>query len=345
MAFSSMAIKPQCLPAALNPSRIGSKFVQAVDSLRDIELLFDRELYDLCYFKWRKAEELATNYEKLPLPAEVLSWKRKLAMVLSSYQKEIHSQLQRESDLLLQVTDLNPYWQHTTNLASLIGDDSATEDLMSRRLDTTLVLQSKVLHYHILYGLSFIKGDMIAAERSVSDLIELLEVFPDRIKDDPHAYVTAISNKVSLYHTVKRWDEIPPLLGKIRDVPSKIKQSKFTVKLWIRTYNVELEMYRDSKRPDEALPLIAEIELFISQHLGVVTPDYLLLFYYQFANIYFLRAEFGKSLHWVDMILNERFEKARMDIQCYARILNLMVHFELNNILVLRYALDTVVEF
>jgi hypothetical protein len=39
--------------------------------------------------------------------------------------------------------------------------------------------------------------------------------------------------------------------------------------------------------------------------------------------------------------MNSNFGNTREDIQSYARILNLIVHFELNNIIVLRYAVDS----
>jgi hypothetical protein len=70
------------------------------------------------------------------------------------------------------------------------------------------------------------KGETKKAEKHISDLIKFLEKYPDRIKEDPHAYVTAIGNKVGLYLSGKRWNEIPPLLQKIRDVPLKYKRKQ-----------------------------------------------------------------------------------------------------------------------
>ena len=65
------------------------------------------------------------------------------------------------------------------------------------------------------------------------------------------------------------------------------------------------------------------------------------MFYYQFANIFFQKKDFSKSLHWLNENINSSFRSVREDIQSYARILNLIVHFELNNIIVLRYAVDS----
>ncbi|WP_257669961.1 hypothetical protein [Parapedobacter tibetensis] len=315
-----------------------------LDLLKDIELLFDKELYDLCYYKIQKAEDLAGNYEKLSLLTEVSFWKRKLALAVSGDLKDIHSLLVKEREAIEQMSVLNTYWQHTINISNLINDDHFIRKLTETKSNIAYALQSQVLHYHILYGLHFMKGDIKKAEKHISELIKLLEESPDHIKEDPHSYVTAIGNKIGLYLSSKQWDEIPALIHKIREVPLKYKpknESRFTVRLWLRTFNVELEMYRDSRQLEKGIALMDEIQQFIEKRRKAIPADYILLFYYQFANIFFLKKEYAKSLRWLNEILNSNFVNIREDIQSYARILNIIVHFELNNIIVLRYAVDS----
>ena len=55
-----------------------SKTAEITDLIRDIEILFTKELFDQCYFTIQKAEKLAARYEKLSLMIEILNWKRKL---------------------------------------------------------------------------------------------------------------------------------------------------------------------------------------------------------------------------------------------------------------------------
>jgi hypothetical protein len=238
---------------------------------------------------------------------------------------------------------LNGYWQQTITIGNLINDEHFLTQLTRTEIHT-YALQSQVLHYHMLYSLHFIKGNIEEAEKRISGLIKLLEQDPDRIKEDPHSYVTAIGNKIGLYLSAKRWGEIPELLDKIRVVPEKYNlksESRFTLRLWLRVFNVELEMYRDSRQLEKGIALIAEIQQFIEKRQKAIPADYILLFYYQFANIFFLKKEYSKSLRWLNEIINSNFGDTREDIQSYARILNLIVHFELNNIIVLRYAVDS----
>jgi hypothetical protein len=181
------------------------------------------------------------------------------------------------------------------------------------------------------------------AENEISNLISLLEKYPHRIEYDPASYVTAISNKIGILFSQERWKEIAPLIKNMRDVPVKYKlmdESKFTVRLWLRIFNLELELYRDTGQLTNGIHLIAEVENYIRFRKNVIPGNYSIMLYYQMACIYFSNNDFAKSLDWVNEIINYNFEENRNDLQCYARILNLMIHFELNNIIVLRYAVD-----
>lgn len=312
--------------------------------LKDIELLFEKELYDLCHHKILKAEALAVKYEKLSLLTEIFFWKRKLALAVSANKNEINSILLNEDTVIEQMKTLNTWWDRTINIDKLLKDDSFLNQSRKRINHQSNVLQSRVLNYHILYGLNFIKGDITKADENISDLIKMLERFPHRIQEDPHSYVTAIGNKIGMYLRERKWKAIPALIKKMRDVPSKYKlksESRYTVRLWLRLFNIELEMYRDSRQLDKAIGLMTEVQLFIDKRRKSIPADYLLLLCYQFANIFFLKKAYSQSLRWLNEIINVNFGDTRNDIQCYARILNLIVHFELRNIIVLRYALDS----
>jgi hypothetical protein len=318
---------------------------ELLELIRDIEILFDKELYGACHYKIQKAEMLALKNEKLALLHEILSWKRKLVLVMSAgNRKEVNGILEMESDVLEKLKTLNTYWRRTINLFEIMKDEKALKGTMTERPAKTDALQAKILHHHILFSVYFIKRNISKSQKEISSLIVLLEEHPERIEDDPTSYATAISNKISMLLAQKKWDEIPGLIRKIRDIPSNYtlrSENIFYTRLWLRTYNVELEMYRDSMQLEKGIRLIEEIKDYIAKHKKSVPRDYEMLFYYQFAYIFFLKKDFHNSLIWINEILNGNFGEIRIDIQCYARILNLIVHFELNNIIVLRYAVDS----
>ncbi len=338
------------LKALKNYSAKNSINSELLNLLGDIEILFSKELYDLCFYKIEKAEKVANDYEKYGLLYEILIWKRKL--MLTNYGESINGAgtvTVREKDIVERMQSLNTYWDYTLNLFSYLkSDKNLLKGSFFRNDAKATSLQAKALRYHVLYTSNYINGKVKEAEKIINDFIDYLEKHSHRIEEDPGTYITAMSNKIGFLLGERRWKEALPLITKIKDVPFKYKlsdSSKFTVRLWLRVYNVELELYRDSKQLDKGIMLIDEISNFINLNRKSVPNDYFLLLYFQFADIFFLKKEFSKSLKWINKIINGNFLNSRVDIQAYARILNLLVHFELNNIIVLRYAVDSCKRF
>ncbi len=311
--------------------------------LNDIEILFEKELFNLAYYRIKKAEDLALKYERLPFLLEILSWKRKLYKSKADFITREGNNLQAlEKDAINKLEILNNYWDLISKIYDYQSDDKPFKNNpLLEDEEAANTLQSKVLYYHILYTTNVMSNNQKAAVDSISKLIELLEKHPERITDDPGAYATALSNKISFLLFNKKWDKIPELIKKVRDIPSIYNlnsKSKFAVRLWVRLFNIELEMYRDKKEILQGIMLIKEIEEFIEKHKKAVPDEYLLLFYYQFAYMFFLDKDYSKSMVWLNEIMNRNFGRSHEEVQSYARILGLIIHFELKNIIVLRYA-------
>ncbi len=333
-----------------------SKDAELKDLLKEVEILFQKELYDQCHYTLQKAEDMATTYEKHTILIEVLSWRRKLALARQT--------IYGKKDNLVKLTDrtqasiasleaLNGYWNMTFNITELGFGDKAyfnalANDPRLNDLSHADTIQSKVLYYHLRYVCYTVSGDEQKGEAAIDDLVALLEEHPHRIKEDPSSYITGLNNKISMLLFRRDTNAIPALLEKVRGVPEKYglrNEKKITVKLLARTYNIELEMYRDTEALEKGAALIEVIQQFLNDHKGVVSIDYRLSFYYQFAYIYFLRKEYARALPWLNRILNENFMEVKQEIQTYARMLNLIIHFELDNIMILKYAVDSTRRF
>lgn len=52
-----------------------------------------------------------------------------------------------------------------------------------------------------------------------------------------------------------------------------------------------------------------------------------------------MHQDYTNALDWLNKMVNEQFADSRMDLQIYARLLILMIHLELDNIMVLKYSI------
>ena len=91
----------------------------------------------------------------------------------------------------------------------------------------------------------------------------------------------------------------------------------------------------------ELVPLIEEklkeYELFLDRHR-------VLVFYYKIASLYFGSGDNERSIDYLNKIINWKVD-LRTDIQCYARLLHLIAHYELGNYDLLEYLLKSVYRF
>lgn len=325
--------------------------IQLNNLLTDIELLFGRELFDQCLFFIKKAQKLASEYEKFTYTNIILDWKRKVYI----HQKNIFEN-RNEFDKVIssQIKGLNyienelQYWDLTINQFNYFGKSKEEKKVffdnpLLTDINNAKSIRSKTNYFHIQYTNAVTSNNPQLALENLDQLIKILENNPLRIIEDPSSYITTLNNKVGLLLSLKKFDIIPETLSLIRNIPIKynlVDKEKISVRLNLRTYNVELEMYRDIKDFEKAEQLIVTIEDFLHKNQKSIIDSYRVLFYYQFAYIYFMLRNYNKSLHWTNELLQNDFAKVRDDVYTYSRFLNLMIHFELGNNIVLKYAVD-----
>jgi tetratricopeptide (TPR) repeat protein len=71
----------------------------------------------------------------------------------------------------------------------------------------------------------------------------------------------------------------------------------------------------------------------------------IMVFHYKIACLYFGMGENEKAIHYLNLIINNYIPRVREDIQSFARILNLIAHFELGNKFLISYQIKSVYRF
>lgn len=327
-----------------------SKDAELKNLLLNAEILFTKEKYSLCEEELHRAEKIARKYEKLSILLQILSLKKKLLFATAA-PPESAGQLneiirQEEITLSLKKNQVD-HWKAVSKMTSVFLSELEWEDVVKgdglTGVPSSDTLQARTLKHHILYSNKVTTGKTGEAVEIIDKMIDFLESYPERIEDEPGSYITALNNKIGLLVSLKKLDAVPQTIKKIKSVPEKYKlkaKSNVSVKLFLRTYNIELELLRDTHQFDKALELIEEVKNYINDAPSV-PPVYRLLFYYQFAYVNFMKKRYAKALKWTNEIVNTGFGTLREDIQSYTRFLNLMIHFELKNSFVLKYSVES----
>lgn len=323
------------LAALRNYHKEASPKAEVNDILKNVEILYQKGLYALAETELTKAGKMAEEYELATSQYDVLYWQRKLLQAQRPDDRlKIGQIIGAKGQVLSNLNHIQQLW--TTLLRLPPTEDEAAP----------LSLQAKILEANVQYLNNVQNGRVREAEQHLKQLLAELEQYPKRLKQDPGIWASNLNNLLGLLTFEKKNKEALVLIQKAKVFYNDLPQLDTpTIRLILRTYNIELELYRDQQAMEPAKAAIADIQYFIDRQEGHVPASYLLSFWFQFANLFFMEKEYDQALHWINIVLNHNFREVREDLQIYIRWLNLMVHLELKNYFVLRYYVGSMRRF
>jgi len=191
--------------------------------------------------------------------------------------------------------------------------------------------QSWVWYYHIL--LDFEQCFFYAKK-----WIDVFEEVPNLIDEDPDLYLRGYHYVLtSLYHQEDQvgFKKYFKKFAKFyhENFAGFNYNSRMIASLYF--YSAEINQYimRQEFRGGETV--IPKVLSFLNKYSDLLDQHRILIFYFKIAYVYFGMKEYEKCLDYLDEILDLKVAYLREDLQAYARILLLLTHYELDNLLLL----------
>ena len=110
-------------------------------------------------------------------------------------------------------------------------------------------------------------------------------------------------------------------------------------------YCNELHFYLIRGEFEKGVALISYIEPEIKKYEEAIPKHIELTLFINSAITYFGAGNFSQVLYWLNKIISDATLNVRNDIVCFARILNLITHFELGNSDMLEYTVKSTYRF
>ncbi|MEX0288553.1 MAG: hypothetical protein AB3N14_05540 [Flavobacteriaceae bacterium] len=325
-----------------------SKDAELKNVLRNIEILYNKELFSQCESQLKVARRLANKYELLTGLLEVENWQRKLHQTLRPGNYNGLALVIEDQDMTLNKLRNNwHYWQLAVGVSGNMFQDqnnTVKNSWLLKSPEKALSLEAKVLYYNTSYLKHLQNGDSTKAENELRTLLQLLETSPERLKEEAGLYVSSINNLVSFYVFNRKYEQAIALIQKAKKMYEGWKvtsENRTLLKQIIRTYNIELEIYRTTQNFEEHTSFVSATEKFVTVNRNKIPKDYQASFQFQLASIYFMQSDLKKSLHWINQFLNSRFKGVGAELKKQVLLLNLMVHLEQRNFMVLGYYVNS----
>lgn len=325
--------------------------------LQSVAVLYKRGHYDDCRDLLHKAAKLARQYESFAHLLEVIRWEKQLAytrMDVDFLHKQLE-QLQFEEDRALEllrnaVDYRKSFFQVYTTIkreAQHRGYDRLTllQDIVNQESfedpDRAESHKARVTYYRTLNLYYYATLEYEQFYESGQKLIALLESQPHFLRENISDYIAALSNLILSCGMLQRYDEVHTALAKLRNLSPiteddrrKIHRQYYTNKFALCSYTGE---FAEAK---------LEMDRCLQEAAGFNSHDYeTASFYFQFCTICLGCGDYDRALQYLNEWHNQPRSVDREDLQSLARILALILHFEMGNTVLLDSLLRSATRF
>lgn len=178
--------------------------------------------------------------------------------------------------------------------------------------------------------------------------VELFESYPDKRLSETSSYIKALHNVLSATFMADRVDKFlfnyQKLLDFGADNQSRFSQNDESVYALVN-YIHRLNHIFMTGEYRTGVTQLHDLEKSLETHLYGWDVNRTIVFYYKIACAYFGADNHSKAVDYLNKIINMPVADVRNDIQCFARILNLIAHYELGNKLLISYQVKSVFRF
>jgi tetratricopeptide (TPR) repeat protein len=196
----------------------------------------------------------------------------------------------------------------------------------------------------------YIKGLCAATVRNYTDSFqffnrtrEILDANPKIKEDSAQRYVMTTFHLLRCYIENRDFTEAQNLLTEIRGLSGKkgFNTTDISVRIFSSSSNLELYMLQLKGDFHLAIQLLENIDIQRTEFADKISKEQEVMFLYNKAYCYFGIGEFKRALSFLNEVLNDNEQNLRQDIYSFSRILNLILHYELENYEFLEYVIKS----
>jgi len=325
-----------------------------------VEILYKKSLYKQSYRALQSAKRLAVKYDKHMCLLEISTWEKLLIEKENYYETEeehlisIHEQ---DSNVLQKVQNYNDFWHlksrifhilnrkgKARNRAELQQLKTIIDDTLLASEETALYPETRYLYYHIYSAYYFGIGDYENSYKYLQKNIEYIESEAEKFAEEPNVYASVLTNIIYVGSQLKEYKEVFKYLKKLRSVPEKMKIERnedLDIKLFSSAYSIELTLHAVMGEFEKGLKLVPVVEEGLKLYGAKVSTVRKASFYFNISITYFGNNDLASALRWNNKLLGDLDMRHSEDIHCFAQIMNLIIHFEMDNQRLIPYAMKS----
>lgn len=180
---------------------------------------------------------------------------------------------------------------------------------------------------------AFIRQDFLQYYRHAQKWVELFDEQPLMIRVETGHYIKGLHNLMNAHFDLRNFrgfDITIKKFEKFADTDRVKDHDNFRIQTFIYISIAKMNQHFMMGTFKDGLPLVPGIEEKLENYEMFIDSHRVLVLNYKIAMLYFGSGDYDRCIDYLQKIINEKTD-LRTDLQCYARLLHMMAHYELGN--------------
>jgi hypothetical protein len=317
-------------------------------------ILYSKGLYIHSLKILEKMGELATAHQQFSYLQQILFFEKEIETLHIT-----RSMQGRADELARQATEVNEVITVVNKLSNLSlqlyswfishgharneEDEKIVKDFFKQNLPVGISEEGGFYQQLYLYQsycwFSFILQDFMQFYRYTQRWVSLFDRYPVMRTTEIAYYIKGLhylSDAHFYLRNFKKLEEVTQLIEVLQEDMIVRKNEAYQVQVFIYLYTARINRHFIEGSFTEGLGIVAEIESKLAEYKLYLDKHRILIFYYKIACLYFGSGDNDTAIDYLNKIINWKID-LRADLQCYARLLHLIAHYELGSYDLLEY--------
>jgi hypothetical protein len=325
-------------------------------------ILFNKGLYYQSLKVLDRMKEMAKEHNQLTYLQQVLFFEKKIeGLFITRSMQDRADHLANEADEVntgisvankLSNLSLRLYsWYITNGHARNTKDEKAVEAFLQNNLNEDAKnakgFYEKLYLYQSFCWYAFIRQDFLQYYRYTQKWVDLFDEQPKMIDVETAHYIKGMHNLMGAHFDLRNHTKLEETIQQFekfshRKIVEQNENNRILIFIYLTTAKINKHFIEGSFT--EGLKLVPHIEGSLKEYEIFLDRHRVLIFYYKIACLYFGAGNNEKAIDYLNKIINWKMD-LRTDLQCYARLLHLIAHYELGNFDLLEYLIKSVYRF
>lgn len=342
---------------------MGSTISILKQEIRNIELLYNKALHKESIKFLKRAKKIAKEHEEFYFLIELISWEKVLteeSYESGDFNVDLNNIIKEETEIIEKLRNLAEYQILYSRINAVFRSDGFTKNEEERKTvneiqnhhlikgkDTAISKRAASICYYIQGLCAATNRDFELSYHKFNRVRVILDRNPKIKIVLGQRYVLTLFHLMQSYVNEKDFEMAQEKIDQIKDL--KGKKGFKSLHLTLRINNIllteQMNLYNIQGEFEKSIAVFRNEYHQNEELIERSSKEHKIKFYFSAAYTLFAVSEYKEALKFLNLLLNDNEQQLRQDIYSFARILNLLLHYELTNYEYIEYSANSAIRY